>query len=162
MFRCPGLVDGKRLVKMPYWLFASGRSSPSCNQKRQFITSRAGLDKPETFDSAPARHEQPEEGGLRPRITATPASVHRRAPGTFERYPNTGLGSHSRLAGSPHPTTCLFSFSSAPTSSSSTCKCFRTSWCGVSAIHWFNDTSAKRSLLNISRKRSGSSPMFWT
>ena len=33
---------------------------------------------------------------------------------------------------------------------------------GVSAIHWFSEMSAKRSLRNISRKRSGSSPVFST
>jgi hypothetical protein len=34
-------------------------------------------------------------------------------------------------------------------------KCACTSSGGVKAIHWFSETSAKRGLLNISRKRNG-------
>lgn len=58
-------------------------------------------------------------------------------------------------------TTGRLSLRSAPINSSLARRWSCTNFCGVSAIHWFKDMSAKWSLRNISRKRSGPSPVFW-
>lgn len=58
---------------------------------------------------------------------------------------------HYRLDLCLYLTTGHFSFRSAFINSGPACKLSSTRSHGVSAIHWFSDTSAKRSLLNISK-----------
>jgi hypothetical protein len=86
---------------------------------------------------------------------------------TWERLMTRSLAARGenrlpRLPWAPQGTMIGFVFWSLAIASSLRPRCACTSSGGVRASHWVSETSAKWSLRNISRKRSGVSPVFST